>query len=155
MADAVYKIKFTMSDGSVKEVQFTAPQGPQGDGQQPIYCNQGVGYFLTILNRAYNNGNPAASYLFKLRYVGREGASITFRGSGGDGTPTTINPGEEIVIMMRQGVASFGCIHYVNGVCTEQPKTYSGTISLTLPSSANTYSFIELESNVDLSQWIP
>lgn len=31
MPDAIYKIKFTMSDGTYKEIEFTAPQGPKGD----------------------------------------------------------------------------------------------------------------------------
>ena len=31
MADKNYKLTFNMSDGSSKSVQFTAPQGPQGD----------------------------------------------------------------------------------------------------------------------------
>lgn len=31
MADKTYKLSFVMTDGSTKEVQFTAPQGPKGD----------------------------------------------------------------------------------------------------------------------------
>lgn len=31
MADKNYKLTFEMSDGSEQEVEFTAPQGPQGE----------------------------------------------------------------------------------------------------------------------------
>lgn len=31
MADKNYKLNFTLSDGSTKSVEFTAPQGPKGD----------------------------------------------------------------------------------------------------------------------------
>ena len=30
MADKIYQIDFELSDGTIKSVQFTAPQGPQG-----------------------------------------------------------------------------------------------------------------------------
>ena len=30
MADAVYNLRFSLSDGTSKDVQFTAPQGPEG-----------------------------------------------------------------------------------------------------------------------------
>lgn len=30
MADKTYKLTFSMSDGSSQDVQFTAPQGPEG-----------------------------------------------------------------------------------------------------------------------------
>ena len=40
MADKTYRVHFTLSDGSTKSVQFTAPQGDKGDS--PI---KGKDYF--------------------------------------------------------------------------------------------------------------
>lgn len=43
MADKKYKLSFELSDGSVKAVEFTAPQGEKGDpGYTPV---KDVDYF--------------------------------------------------------------------------------------------------------------
>lgn len=47
MPDAVYKIKFTMSDGTYKEIEFTAPQGPKGDKGEP---GSGLPYYAGNLS---------------------------------------------------------------------------------------------------------
>ncbi len=37
MADKKYKLKFNLSDGSTKEVEFTSPQGPAGEPGKTAY----------------------------------------------------------------------------------------------------------------------
>lgn len=57
MADKTYKLKIPLSDGTVKELLFTAPQGPKGDEGDPgkssyiqLVPDGNNGYYVNITN---------------------------------------------------------------------------------------------------------
>ena len=102
MADAVYKIKFTMSDGSVKEIQFTAPQGPQGPkgATTPLYfrwiygTNAQAKLFINGIMNLFNFTNVT----FKFRYISPTNTPLTV------GTPSdrrSVDSGDEVLMIVN------------------------------------------------------
>ena len=154
MADAVYKIKFTMSDGSVKEVQFTAPQGPQGPAgtTNPVYSKSFGGYlqykFAKDFLNAIVSNNPSSRPFLKLTYCG---VSATLTLSGSTSGSITINAGESIILEFHGETTAARPI--VNGIVeTTSSQSLAGSINWTGGNGIN--SFVEFNSEFDLSPYL-
>ena len=100
MADAVYKIKFTMSDGSVKEIQFTAPQGPQGPKGGPLLYVWRYSLYTSTLNfieqimELYKYSN----LFLKIKYISPTNTPLNI------GTPSnrkSLDSGGEVIMRVN------------------------------------------------------
>lgn len=152
MPDAVYKIKFTMSDGSVKEVQFTAPQGPEGPAgtTNPVYSRSFFGTFVTF--NAYLNNLYKANFnkKIKITYSNIEGAAMTISGSSSGSV--SINPGNEVYVVFNYTSKNVTVFLISNGVVNPTPTTLNGdTISVRFGNIINSY--VTINSAYDLSSF--
>lgn len=77
MADKTYKLKFHLSNGTVKEVEFTAPQGPQGE---PFNYEDFTPEQLAALKGP--DGKSAYEYAKEAGYEGSEEAFAKALSSG-------------------------------------------------------------------------
>lgn len=154
MADAVYKIKFTMSDGTYKEIEFTAPQGPAGakGDPGPVYARSfaALSEISTFFNAIYKAGAPAATCTLKIRYTNANNVVFSMRTD--EGSSFSLNPGEEAYLLFTKGKSGFGAFTIVDGVVNPAPIQMTGRgISIQFP---GIFGYLEVVSNYDLTSLV-
>lgn len=159
MADAVYKIKFTMSDGSVKEIQFTAPQGPQGPAgtSNPVYARSLLGHpnyetLENFINTISTNPPPVGSTLLLTFYGATTALSISCSDTSNS---TSINPGDSVMLTYgpTANVKNWTAMPFIKGVINVSDGTeLRGDISFT--GDNGLLSYIVINSTFDLSPYL-
>ena len=111
MADKKYSLNFTMSDGSTKSVQFTAPQGPKGDkgdiGPQGPAGESNIAYALKVTVTGANGVYTSDKTLAEIAEAWAANRPLycdcTYsEDSGGEGANIVLAP-----VMVTEGVAVF------------------------------------------------